>query len=200
MVNLLKEVVKDIFTFLIIFFYSTLAFSFVYYALDDADSDDYSAYLEEAYLINFSYFDTEDFDFLEWVVFFAATMGNTIIMLNLLICILFETYDRVKQNLIKNDRKELAQIIFEGEINMLAARNIRKKKYLHVVVDKEFESEKDLVQEKLSLISKNVKSIERFAREVRDSDLETKTRVKNLEDKIYDIEVVLARIESKLNN
>ena len=200
MVNLLKEVVKDIFTFLIIFFYSTLAFSFVYYALDDADSDDYSAYLEEAYLINFSYFDTEGFDFLEWVVFFAATMGNTIIMLNLLICILFETYDRVKQNLIKNDRKELAQIIFEGEINMLAARNIRKKKYLHVVVDKEFESEKDLVQEKLSLISKNVKSIERFAREVRDSDLETKTRVKNLEDKIYDIEVVLARIESKLNN
>lgn len=199
MVNLIKEVCKDMFSFLIIFFYSTLAFAFIYFALEDADSENLTDYLVESYKLNLADYDTTDYNLLEWIVFFTATMGNTVIMLNLLICILFDTYDRVKANSLVTDRKEITQLVLEGEITMFTRRNIQKEKHLHVILDQEIVKEQGFIESKLQNINKNVKKVAKFAEDVKNNNEATNEKVKLLEEKIVEMAGTLARIEAKLS-
>lgn len=200
MVNLIKEVVKDMLSFLIIFFYSTLAFAFIYFALAEADSEDLPLFIIDSYKLNLSDYDTTDYSLLDYIVFLFATMINTIIMLNLLICILFETYNRVKENLSINDRKELAQLVLEGEINMIRFRDRKEKMYLHAAVGNMLEEEADPVEEKLLEICYGVNEVVRCAKDIKECNFETREKVRNLEEMASHMRISLKAIEGKLNN
>ena len=187
MVNMIKEVVKDALSFLLLFLYSTLAFGFIYFALDDADSDEIATYLRNSYKFNLSDYDTETYDTLEWLVFLAASMINIIIMLNLLIAIFSDTYTRVKENRIIADQLELASLIYEGEVGLFYKRKIIDYKYLHIFTDQEAVVESDQIS------SQSIY-------EIATDNKGTNEKVERLYDKIDNMHKTMERIEKKLVN
>ena len=200
MVNMIKEVVKDALSFLLLFLYSTLAFGFIYFALDDADSDEIATYLRNSYKFNLSDYDTETYDTLEWLVFLAASMINIIIMLNLLIAIFSDTYTRVKENRIIADQLELASLIYEGEVGLFYKRKIIDYKYLHIFTDQEAVVESDQISSQVKSLKKKINTMQKSIYEIATDNKSTNEKVERLYDKIDNMHKTMERIEKKLVN
>ena len=200
MVNMIKEVVKDALSFLLLFLYSTLAFGFIYFALDDADSDEIATYLRNSYKFNLSDYDTETYDTLEWLVFLAASMINIIIMLNLLIAIFSDTYTRVKENRIIADQLELASLIYEGEVGLFYKRKIIDYKYLHIFTDQEAVVESDQISSQVKSLKKKINTMQKSIYEIATDNKGTNEKVERLYDKIDNMHKTMERIEKKLVN
>lgn len=73
-----------------------------------------------------------EFNKLEWFIFIVAVLFVPLIMLNMLIAIMGDTYDRVKEESIKRDQHEIVWLLFEYELaaRHCACRRDRKWKYL----------------------------------------------------------------------
>ena len=63
--------------------------------------------------LDFGDFDTDDYNNLQVALFIIAAIFIPLIMLNMLIAIMSDTYDRVKEDQSKRDYHELAGLLFE---------------------------------------------------------------------------------------
>ena len=63
--------------------------------------------------LDFGDFDTDDYNNLQVALFIIAAIFIPLIMLNMLIAIMSDTYDRVKEDQSKRDFHELAGLLFE---------------------------------------------------------------------------------------
>ena len=133
MVNLLQEVFKDIFAFIVIFFYFTIAFTFMVASIDE--STDHSSFsIGDTYLLNFGSFSIDSkYSWSNWVCFVISSLINFLVMVNLLISIIGDTYDKVQTFKDIADRRELTEIILEIEELMIWERKACKSEYFHVV-------------------------------------------------------------------
>ena len=113
MVRLLSEVINDMQVFFIILSYSTLAFTFILY-LNEAKLR-FGQYLTVSYRLNLGDFNTDFEKPFDWTIFFFATVINPLIMLNLLISIMGNTYARVKEGNDIANFQELTEMILEIE-------------------------------------------------------------------------------------
>jgi WD40 repeat protein len=139
LINLLAEVVKDIGGFFILLVYSTLAFCFLFIVLTDCESvsasecDARTAFATEligSYNLVLGGLDTEaELDFVQFICLTLALLINPIIMLNLLISIIGDTYDRVQSDCLSADSKELMDMIQEVENMLFFRRNNNVKKF-----------------------------------------------------------------------
>jgi WD40 repeat protein len=134
-VNLIYEVIFDIIPFLTILFYSTVAFSLIFRSLMKEDDTSFN-YLKVSWEINVGGFTTSSYNALMYLAFFLNTVLNPIIMLNLLISIMSNTYKKVNKQVIVADSKELAGMILEGELMYFWNRNKEEKHYLHICSSK----------------------------------------------------------------
>ena len=84
------------------------------------------------YLIDFGEFGDMNFSSLEYFIFIIAVLFIPLIMFNMLIAIMGDTYDRVKEDSIKRDYHELVWLLYEYEVvgNILRCRKGRKWSYL----------------------------------------------------------------------
>lgn len=80
-------------------------------------------------------FDTTDYDWAQWTIFILASAINPIIMLNLLIAIMSDTYDKVQESVEVADNKELSEMILEVETMMFWKRNTSDVEYMQICVD-----------------------------------------------------------------
>ena len=78
-------------------------------------------------------FSTDDFDFKDWFLFIFATVLLQIVMLNLLIAILSDTYDKVMDASEETDSMALNDLILEAEYLRFSQRELNNKSYLHWV-------------------------------------------------------------------
>lgn len=139
MINLLTEVFKDMLSFLILLFYSTLAFSFIFLVLDvPSERQTLTYYVSGSYLINLGSFNLENMTLLESLVFFIVTMINPVVMMNLLISIVGDTHDRVQESLEIADNKELAEMILEVETLFFWKRDTQDDTYLQICLEDEY--------------------------------------------------------------
>ena len=60
-------------------------------------------------------FDTSKFTALQWIFFILATFLQPIVMLNMLISIMGDTYSRVKNQYVAYDYQEKAKLVYETE-------------------------------------------------------------------------------------
>jgi len=67
------------------------------------------------YLLIFGEFSIDDYGKAEFSLFFAATFFLALIMLNLIIALMTDTYERVMTNIVEQDFKQLNSIIMEYE-------------------------------------------------------------------------------------
>lgn len=139
MINLLIEIFKDIRSFVILLFYTTFAFSIMFYANEENSDLKFGDYLSSSYTINLGAFETDNYDSLQWLIFCLATLVNPIIMLNLLIAILGDTFSNVQDNMIVADKKELAEVILDIESLMYWRRKFNLKSFIQICSEEESE-------------------------------------------------------------
>ena len=188
MINLLSEVIKDMTSFLILLTYSTYSFALIYFimvnnilstvAVDEADpsadnsAKPFSHYVAIAYLLNLGTFETDAYGAFEWVIFFFASVINPLIMLNLLISIMGDTFGRVKEEQEIADMKELTEMVIEGEYLLFCRRRHGRKTYMQICKEEEVTDPDFSPAELLDKLKAKVKGTEEILRkkhqEVRD--------------------------------
>ena len=73
------------------------------------------------------------------ILFLVATILNPLVMLNLLIAIMSDTYDRVQESVEVADGKELAEMVLEVEIFMFWNRKKQVYKYLQMCEEEDYD-------------------------------------------------------------
>lgn len=119
------EVVLDMKAFMLVWMISILAFSDSFLGLSLANPPD-QRFIQKGFLDAFTFtyrlilgdWNTENFGGvavpLVWILFLLCTIFNLIVMLNLLIAIISETFARVNANAISTGYKEMASLIAEN--------------------------------------------------------------------------------------
>jgi WD40 repeat protein len=118
-------------------FFRVFSFAIVFYALgpytnEDGTIADFFGYATGFYLVNLGGDDPSPFNQLDWLFFVPVTVLNPIIMVNLLISILGDTYGTVKEYETVNDSRELISQILEAEFIMYWRRGVKDKKFIHM--------------------------------------------------------------------
>ena len=80
---------------------------------------------------------------MDWIFFILATLINPIIMLNLLIALMSDTYEKVQSTNIIADRKELLTMILEIENLAFWNRKRNDRSYLQICDDLLQEGERE---------------------------------------------------------
>ena len=94
LIRMVKEVVKDMMSFLLILIMATVAMSLLYVIAAENEESFSSAFLR-SYKLDYASFSVNIFDPLSFVVFIIGSLLCPLIMMNLLIAIMSDTYDRV---------------------------------------------------------------------------------------------------------
>jgi len=134
MVNLISEVIKDMTTFLILLAYSTISFAFIFLVLD-SNNPEFIDYLKISYRFDVGDFDTTDMNSMQWICFFLVSMINMIVMLNLLIAIMGDTFGKVQENYLIADTHELLDMIIEIETMLIKNRNASDPCYFQMCIE-----------------------------------------------------------------
>ena len=132
-IRLVRSAIKDSFYFLLIFSYSTFAFGVLYFMSSDKNTTITSIWTAP-YELNMGELDRANSDnFLTYIYFFLASVINVIIMLNLLISILGDTFDSFQLYSDEMDNLEMAELIHETESIMFWKQNSpAAKKFIQV--------------------------------------------------------------------
>ncbi|OMJ69857.1 hypothetical protein SteCoe_32313 [Stentor coeruleus] len=128
MIKIFVDIIKDSIPFLLVLSCTTLAFTFIFMIIDI--NLDFGASLTDAYCINFGGFNTDNYGVFQLIIFHLATLINPLLMLNLLVSIMNETFSRLKENLITEDIKALAELVVEHESVIFWKKNRGHKKFL----------------------------------------------------------------------
>jgi WD40 repeat protein len=205
MINLLSEVISDIRSFLILLTYSTYSFALIYFIMVNnikkmQDEKDYqptpfSTFVADAYMLNLGNFSTDNYGAFEWVVFFFASVINPLIMLNLLISIMGDTFGRVQEGQEIADMIELTEMVLEGEYILFCRRHLGQKSYLQICREEELTSVElsidvklDKLKEKISMLEESVESkSQEIITEVKDTIAGVNIKVDEMTDLIEQI-------------
>lgn len=121
-VRMTLEVIKEMYSFLAILLYSTFAFGLMYSALDPNELHSLGQAWAVAYELIMGQFNNKDYGFTQWLCFTSASLLNVIIMLNLLISILGDAYERAQMSAKENDLSEMLRLVIEYESMLIWRR------------------------------------------------------------------------------
>ena len=142
LIKLIIEATIDIGSFFVILFYSTVAFALTYQSIhrySNPDGLDFWDYFLNAFKLNLGELNTEEAKgIMGWILFIIVSIINPVIMLNLLISIMGDTYGRVKEGKIVADARQLASMILEVEGVMGWKRNLNEKFYMKIVCEESY--------------------------------------------------------------
>lgn len=174
LINLLITACKDIAAFLLILLYSTISFALIFYSIASED-DKFFDYLTTFYDLNLGNSDTSAYDKFHWIFYVLVTILNPIIMINLLISILGDTYANVKENEVVNDAVELISLISEAELLMFWRRGLTDKHFIHVC--DEFNLP---ITQASDSIKNKIKALKRRVLKMTDSMVDEEKLIKNI--------------------
>lgn len=125
--GLLIRAIIETYSFLIIFCYSTLAFGALYVASVGNTDSPFIMLWRVPYELNFGVFNSVDDLSIEYLYFILASLLNIVMMLNLLIAILGDSFDKFQIEALELDYKEKLDVILEIEC-LFVLLNTRKRK------------------------------------------------------------------------
>lgn len=154
-IQLLVNVIIDMKSFAILLTYSTVSFSMI--LMVQGKDKSFAKHLKDSYMVNLGEFHTDDFDGLSWVIFVLMSILNVIILLNMLILIMGETFSSVRENSEIADYIEIAEMLLEVE-TILAHENHDKKKYLQIC-------EAETLINRTDQLTRDIKKIKRLLKQ-----------------------------------
>ena len=145
LVRMIIEIVLDMKFFVSVLMIGTMAFANSFYIFgrnsDPTDGNLAGSDISQAFIFSYriglgdfdtSGFTTRDQEIL-WIVFFLNTMIIQIVLLNLVIAIMGDTFDRVQETQENSMLRELAQMIRENEFLFSRRRYFKRSKYIIVI-------------------------------------------------------------------
>ena len=132
-IELIIRSLNDIKYFFMMFAYSTVTFGCLL-MISREEGMNFSSVWEESYDLNFGNYDdpSNGVFFLKYIAYFGATIINVVLMLNLLISILGDSYDRFQLEQGVVDIKEKAIISLELQSMMFWANKHSPLKYMRL--------------------------------------------------------------------
>ena len=190
-VRLVFDSAANIKDFLFLFFYATLAFG-VLINLSQSESISFQGIWINSYSLNLGSIDEFQEINISYLIFFFATIINVIIMLNLLISILGDSFDRFQVSAAEIDYMEMVDVIKEIETLMIWKRHRTDKGYLVVL---------DLFRDQNSFDeSKWEGKISKISKDIRYEISPLKTELKELKTELKELkEIMNNRAENHQN-
>lgn len=175
MIKVFRDVIKDSLVFLLLLAMTTLAFTCLFMILDD-NLLFFDAFTT-TYSINFGAFkiesytkqaDSSKFSYTLLACFLFATLINPLLMVNLLVSIFNDTFARLKENLVTEDLKALAELVSEHESLMFWRRWAHEKQFIQICSQENNDESQDekrarkisQIAEKVNLIKEEVNNID----------------------------------------
>ena len=128
LLRIVIEIVKDMIPFMLFVLASTIAVSLLF---TSATTDGalttvtYTDFLMHVYRLDFGDFSLDDYNSLDIAIFILAVWIAPLVLLNMLIAIMGDTYDRVREQQGRRDFQEMAGLVYRYEI---IARTVCKGK------------------------------------------------------------------------
>ena len=101
------------YAFMVVLITALLGFTITYEALNEDGTANFTDALKHNYGLMYGDFSTDDYKTGGWILFIIASTLMTLIMLNMLIAIMSDTYARVMGEIVPSDYKELNNMILE---------------------------------------------------------------------------------------
>ena len=201
LIRMIIETFLDIVPFLLIFFTATFTFALLFHI--ETGSSNFSDTFVLAYQLNFNEFSgflkdgySTDYSAMFWFIFFISSIMNPIILLNLLIAIMSDTYDRVQEDQVVADCKEMAGLILQAEGMMFWKRKLRKKGHLQRCdYVRHLSSESTEWMGKIRAIKK---SISRLQIKVRNNDKKLEKMQSKIVFKIKEMRIINEQMGKKI--
>lgn len=137
---IVKAFVESI-AFLLVFFYSTLAFGILYISANQGLISDIGSIWTISYELSMGNFDNSGMGQLEYTGFMLATIINVIVILNLLIAILGNSFDSFQAQAGEIDCLDMTEFVLELETLIFWRRSENNKKYLKKCEDMTWKGE-----------------------------------------------------------
>ena len=172
---LIREVVKDTSAFLLILVYFVLAYCSL---IGTTTSLGMWETFKSSYELLLGDFDSGDFDELQWFVFMLGASLNLIVVLNLLISIISESFDRITFESKESDTRMKLELILEIENCYFWNKGKKEFKYLYFV--EEYKGEEEIEWE--SRIRKLYNDTRMLKKKIIENSEEIKTQVKEVKE------------------
>jgi hypothetical protein len=203
-VRLILRALGDMGYFFIILGYSTITFGVMFQVSRHGKPFEFKTLWMDSYSLNFGNFEAEDnynFSF-ETVAYMLATVVNVILMLNLLISILGDSYDSFQGDKVFVDYSEKASVILEIQKMFFWVGKSTENKYFHVMCSSNAAEEEVTMDEKVDKIMTNLESSrnenlkqDTVTREVLGDNI--KLLENKFQDKISTVESKIGGLEGK---
>ena len=176
--RLIIRAFKDSSSFLFIFFYSTLAFGVIYFVSQEGKETDIFKLWSSPYQLNMGEISegNNGKNPATYLYFMMASVINVIIMLNLLISILGDSFDSFQMDAMQIDYLEQAELILEIESLMFWKRNLNEKKFLQTCQELTVEENQEW-EGKIKMI---MTSVRKMRNEMRNEMMELKKMVQTV--------------------
>jgi len=196
LIRMIQEIIHDMIPFLIVLMYSILTFALVFCVLSElsGETKTFGDSWRDSYLMNFGEFDTENYHLFEWIVFVIAVMLNPLIMMNMLIALMGDTYSRVQESAHVADMREMALFILELESVLVWRRDRGRKEYFQLCTVNEVDDEDEETdlqtfwEEKLEELAKKValigNEISLIEKRTADTNKEVQSGSRDVADKL----------------
>lgn len=138
MIRMIFEVVSDISSYLLVLLMTTLAIAISFY-FANAQKTGFMDVLIKTYLMNFGQIDLSNYEdnyFIKGLFFFSLFL-NPLVMMNLLIATMGDTFARIQTTLVISNYKEIASLVLEVSSFMIWERRNNNKMYLQCCRKKE---------------------------------------------------------------
>lgn len=130
LIRLIVEVCVDMIPFFIVLLVAMTGFTITFYTLQPAPYE-FSEALKNNYRLMFGDFDPGNYTPANWILFIISSAFLPLVMLNMLIAIMSDTYARVMGEVVPSDFLELAKMIFEQEQMLFWKRSQGTNQHLH---------------------------------------------------------------------
>ena len=154
LIYLIVQVIKDMVAFMVVLIAALLGFTTTFSALGESETVTMVGSLKHNYRLMFGDFNPDDYTTAGWILFIIGSVFMTLVMLNMLIAIMSDTYARVMGEIIPSDYQELTNMILEQEEIMTWKRNSGRPVFLHWVQYLEKSEEDEWEGQIQSLIKK----------------------------------------------
>ena len=160
-VRLILRALGDMGYFFIMLGYSTITFGVMFQVSRHNNSFDFKTLWMDSYSLNFGNFDAQDeynFSF-ETIAYMLATIVNVILMLNLLISILGDSYSNFQNDKVFIDYSEKASVILEIQEMFFWVGKMTENKYFHAMCSSSANDNEENMDERITGIETSLDNL-----------------------------------------
>lgn len=148
----------DVMPFLLIFFYSTLFFGTLSWTSSHSRENAFIDLWKKSFELNMGGFDNPSEMNFQYLTFILACVINVIVILNLLISILGDSYEHFQSQAIELANLEMLDVVLELETLMIWKRSLNHKSYIQACQPATFENITKDWEGKIKLVHNSIKS------------------------------------------